>query len=280
MLLISKSGSQRQAIIKEQSLSQDFGAVDSSFASAFFAFPRAQSLQGLNIPERWQPLALPVALVITSNGWPNSACRTLMFFHCGLCQLSLIRSSFLKELDSSYPTIMSLNYAIHHNIPTWSLYHDVIFAIAQCFTFFQDFAYKPIGEVLNRPQYVLFFAALNLMHFYWKFALFCSRHIAQTSLYKLVDINHVIRTCVIVGNMAWGYRIANPCVLFNEQNVSPWYMLFEIIINFFITSLFLFSVMSKCGARMSLSSTAFFLFIFLFFVFYNNFCFFPFLPQW
>ena len=34
-------------------------------------------------PVRLRLIALPVAWVITSKGWPSSACRTFMFFLCG-----------------------------------------------------------------------------------------------------------------------------------------------------------------------------------------------------
>ena len=43
----------------------------------FFALWRAQSSQVLNIPVRCTPIALPVAWMITSEGWPRSLCSSL-----------------------------------------------------------------------------------------------------------------------------------------------------------------------------------------------------------
>ena len=58
-----------------------------------------------------------------------------------LSKLSPLWACSLKELDSSYPTIMSLDSALQHNIATCRLYPNIVFTVIQDFTHLQNVTY-------------------------------------------------------------------------------------------------------------------------------------------
>ena len=81
MLLTTKSGSQWLAYTEYQLLLQKFGVLNSLLLmQPLFTFLRVQSSQSLNIPVRWRPVVLPVALVVTSEWWPSLAYMMLKSF--------------------------------------------------------------------------------------------------------------------------------------------------------------------------------------------------------
>ena len=87
----------------------------------FFASCKAQSSWGFIVTMRMRPIALPVSWVIISEGWPSSASRISMFFLFDWAvdsKFSPMWAHFSKQLDSGYPTIVSLDMVIQCNVIT------------------------------------------------------------------------------------------------------------------------------------------------------------------
>ena len=60
-----------------------YQATDVLLAACCLDLPNAQSSHGLKYPVTWIPIALAVAWVIDSDGWPSSTCTLLIFFFQG-----------------------------------------------------------------------------------------------------------------------------------------------------------------------------------------------------
>ena len=69
---------------KSRLFSQNCGVLNRLFThSILLAFPKAQPSLGLNVPVKLKLKAMLAFWVITSEGFPSSACRTFISFYCG-----------------------------------------------------------------------------------------------------------------------------------------------------------------------------------------------------
>ena len=164
----------------------------------FFAFLKAQTFQGLSISVRFGPLAIVVAQVITSKGWPSSVFLLLSQW---LCHLSTFGAFFSKELDSGYPIIIIFGMILPLVVSTTMLFLWLFDTLLTCKSLHVN--KKRFGLAFAqffRYHITQFFASIDLPHFCMQFSFFSNKHTAWMDSLTLVTSWRPESTLVIRHN--------------------------------------------------------------------------------